>query len=741
MKLDVYSPCPGGLDKKIKFCCGDMLSHLELIQGQLDGEQFQSALQSLDQQLAKTPDRACLLALKYEAQRAAGNREGASDTLQRMRERFPDNPIVAAHLAVERSLETLELRSEDDDQEASEAIVRQRIQDEICRGRESIALMQDALAASRDTMHYQVYEAIRTLGPSLLVLRRNAAAREFIFLAARLAGDTDQEVATAVSAFLAEPSISLLQRVEWLMPDAPPGVPWQAEYNAAARLGRRAQWRSALDQLETLASQHGEHPLLLRGIAFLAEVLGETEKAAATLRSLARLLDPMAACECEALAIELDLLDGRATQTMASFEIEFADASTALEQLQSSTRLAMFNPPPQFFQSRNQPPPRAIFHLLDRERRTEAPATDGSDLPRILTAILFYGKETDRPARLRWQTSDDLTMEQSRSAMQSVLGDLWQEPRRTTIGFRLGSLHPVGRNVPYFPQVPVSVWRQAEAATPLHAFLELWPDCPQPLFGGRTPRQAAADRSLHGTLQAAICLLESYGSKGLGPADAESLRSALGLESWPLDLPCPEDVYETPPVRLARINFQSASDENLAAYYLLAARLRARFALERIASEILKRPPSDVLPTADATYATLGMITPDAEEAISYLEKAQQATTKLGASPAEYLLRELRVRLQTRPEDAEPLQRIISTLTTRYASEPGVREGLVAILVEAGIIQPDGRPRRTMGGTEGAATPSELPVGATSNIVVGNPPAAEPAKEPAASKLWLPGQD
>ncbi len=737
MKLDVYSPCPGGLDKKVKFCCGDMLTQLEMVQGQLDGEQFQNALQSLDQQLAKTPDRACLLALKYEAQHAAGNREGATETLQRMRELYPDNPIVAAHRAVERSLATMPQSEEGD----NEATLHQRLQDEILRGRESIALMQDALAASRDTMHYQVYDAIRALGISLLSMRRNAAAREFIFLAARLAGDTDQELTTAVSAFLAEPTISLLQRVEWLMPEAPPDVPWQAEYNAAARLGRRAQWRSALDQIETLVRQHGEHPLLLRGIAFLAEILGETEKAAATLRSLARLLDPMSACECQALAMELDLLDGRAVQTMVSFEMEVSDATAALEQLQSSTRLAMINVQAQYFQSRNQPPPRAAFHLLDRDRLTGAPAADGSNLPRAMTSVLFYGKETDRPARLRWQTSDDLTMEQSLSALKGILGDLWQEPRRTTIGFRLSSLQPVGRYVPHFPQVSTSVWRQAEAATPRHAFLELWPDCPQPLLGGRTPRQAAADPAMQDTLQAAICLLESYGSMGLAPADAESLRSALGLEPWPLDLPCPEDVYETPPIRLARKNFQSASDIDLAGFYVLAARLRARFALERIGSEILKRPPSDVLPTADATYAMLGMITPDAEEAVSYLEKAQQAATKLGTSPAEYLLRELRVRLQTRPEDAEPLQRIISTLTTRYVSEPGVREGLVAILVEAGIIQPDGRPRRTIGGMEGAATPSELPVGATSNIVVGSPSAAEPAKEPAASKLWLPGQD
>ena len=51
MSLDVYSPCPGGFDRKIKFCCTDLVSSLDQIMTQLDGDQVQGALRSIDRQL------------------------------------------------------------------------------------------------------------------------------------------------------------------------------------------------------------------------------------------------------------------------------------------------------------------------------------------------------------------------------------------------------------------------------------------------------------------------------------------------------------------------------------------------------------------------------------------------------------------------------------------------------------------------------------------------------------------
>jgi hypothetical protein len=45
MALDAYQPCPCGIDKKIKFCCGaEIIEDLGKIETALDGDQRLGAL-------------------------------------------------------------------------------------------------------------------------------------------------------------------------------------------------------------------------------------------------------------------------------------------------------------------------------------------------------------------------------------------------------------------------------------------------------------------------------------------------------------------------------------------------------------------------------------------------------------------------------------------------------------------------------------------------------------------------
>ncbi len=45
MPIDLYSPCPGGTGKKIKFCCPDFVNELNEIERLIEGEQFAACLQ------------------------------------------------------------------------------------------------------------------------------------------------------------------------------------------------------------------------------------------------------------------------------------------------------------------------------------------------------------------------------------------------------------------------------------------------------------------------------------------------------------------------------------------------------------------------------------------------------------------------------------------------------------------------------------------------------------------------
>ncbi|HMC12004.1 MAG TPA: hypothetical protein VKH44_11970, partial [Pirellulaceae bacterium] len=71
MSLDAYQPCPCGIDKKIKFCCGaEILDDLTKIDDALAGEQRLGALDLCNRLLEKKPDRPCLLMHKATVQMA-----------------------------------------------------------------------------------------------------------------------------------------------------------------------------------------------------------------------------------------------------------------------------------------------------------------------------------------------------------------------------------------------------------------------------------------------------------------------------------------------------------------------------------------------------------------------------------------------------------------------------------------------------------------------------------------------
>ena len=92
---------------------------------------------------------------------------------------------------------------------------------------------------------------------------------------------------------------------------------------------------------------------------------------------------------------------------------------------------------------------------------------------------------------------------------------------------------------------------------------------------------------------------------------------------------------------------------------------------------------------------------------------------------------ELSLRFAAR--DGRQVTRLIQHLQERHIEEPGVREALTRMLIEVGLLRPDG-------------TPAFGP-GAQGEMAAAEPPAAEPGKlwtpdsaEPGSggSKLWTP---
>ena len=112
MALDAYQPCPTGIDKKIKFCCGaDILDDLAKIDEALAGEQRLAALDLCNRLLEKKPDRACLLMHKSLVQLGLGEMAPCRDA--RDHERDQRAAQRDQHLRA-RQVEPLEPRAPSD---------------------------------------------------------------------------------------------------------------------------------------------------------------------------------------------------------------------------------------------------------------------------------------------------------------------------------------------------------------------------------------------------------------------------------------------------------------------------------------------------------------------------------------------------------------------------------------------------------------------------------------------------
>ena len=83
MALDPYSLCPGGREKKIRFCCPDMVKEIEQIERLFESNQTGSCLSFIENLEKNHPNCACLTAAKLTVFRTQGRWDDALKTRAR----------------------------------------------------------------------------------------------------------------------------------------------------------------------------------------------------------------------------------------------------------------------------------------------------------------------------------------------------------------------------------------------------------------------------------------------------------------------------------------------------------------------------------------------------------------------------------------------------------------------------------------------------------------------------------
>ncbi|NLX95668.1 MAG: hypothetical protein GXY83_05790 [Rhodopirellula sp.] len=707
MAIDAYSPCPGGTGKKIKFCCGDLLSDLQKIDRMLEGEQFQGCLNHVEALLKKTPDRACLLATRSMLLRGTNQPEAAQQAARDFLEKHPDNPIALADAA--------SLAAEQED------------------GRIAMELLQRALNASGESLEARVYAAMGDVAEALAAEGEIMAALPLLHAQAQLQHE-DPRPRELAAEIQQSPKIPVLLKDQRWLPDAPDGVPWKSKYDSAANAARLLQWSVCEQRLSTLVAEVGEEPIVWRSLATVRGWLADRDGAIEALRKYASLdVPPDDAVEAEALARLLsddplgDLVDVL-TVTYAVNDVSQLQTALTLSRQIDTDRVD-----PAALAQENEPPPRAVYHILDRAVAETTGEPRLQDLPNDLCLGLLFGRQTDREARLELMMVSTDELDQIKSIVASAAGQyLGDEISREQVG-RNSRTRRMG--TPRLRIPPDANRAAAQEIIRQHfddAMLQQWPRLPLGYLDGKSPEEAARLDDYRIRVSAAVMVVESWFESQEERFDFDRLRERLGLPiPQPID-PEQKDLESVPLIRWSRIQVDKLPDDRLLKVFPFAVAYHAVQAIEHLGRAILERPSLEGRQERLRVYGVLAFAHGATDRGLEYIDRGRKEAEAAGQSSASWDLQELQFRFARL--EGEEASRLMSHIDSRHGREPGVREALVRFLMQIGVIGPDGQPRampRTAAARDAAPEPEPGKLW--------TPESQQPAGEQ--RKLWVPGMD
>jgi hypothetical protein len=695
MAFDVYSPCPGGTGKNIKFCCPDMVGELEKINRMIEGEQYRAGLAHVNRLAEKQPTRPCLLATKALLLRVTGQMEEAQAVAAEFLRLQPDNPVALAESAILTAITE--------------------------GGKAAMALCQRAMGASGKELSGRAYAMLGMVAEALLAEGEVLAGRAVLSIQAA-ANPQDHAPMELLLRLNAAPGIPLWAKDQQRLAECPPEAPWRAEFEAALALCHSVQWTAAADQLLALAGQIGDQPAIWRNIALLRAWSADRPACIEALRKVAALdVPPDDAVDAEALA--LYLADDPLGDEVDLFDLDYAvtDAEELEVLLASSPRVTRLAIDTSAMADEDEPPPKAVYALADRPMPHSAEGLTLEAIPRNLCQAALYGRQTDREARLEVIAVSAADLPQVKQLLAEAAGRALGAVTREEVAERVSATRAM---LDYRWRLPPGTTpEQVRALVEEHerrVLLDQWPRLALGLFDGKSAEEAAGQEGCRLRLLGVVTLLEFWaGSRGVG-FDFNRLRERLGL---PLPEPIDPALFGTdrvPVSRLARVMVEKLSDEALVRHYYRALSAGATAAVRKLARAVIDRPSLAGREECSRAFRDLAQLAPDTDEALDYVDRGRAADEAAGRSSAPWDLMELHYRFQRL--EGEHIGRLLNHLHSAHGREPGVAEAVNQMLMQYGLIGPDGRPV--------AHVPAPPP---QPEIVVPGP------ASPTGGELWTPG--
>jgi hypothetical protein len=690
-----------------------LLGELDKLEQLLGSEQPAAALDLADNMNKKHPDRACVLYYKAMLEGELKGPEAAKGTVARYIEVYPDNPVALVEKAV------LQAESEG--------------------GKAAALTLQRALEVTASEIPQQIYGALGVVAQALLAQGHILAARGYLLMQIAFSEARDPGPMNLLARINTNAGIHLLLKQDHNLEDCPANVTWKADFQAALEAAHKGQWRVAAEKFAALAPKAGNAPVVLRNLATLrgwnADELGASEALKAYAASPDVPLDDAVEAEAVAQLIDEDNIDQVDVLTLRYPIRDF-------DQLQAKFFVHPLTPRLPFDLSRlateDQPAPKSGFFLLDRPTPASGANITPEDAPRIVGQALVYGRETDRDARLEVVTYRTEELDAARKTLATVAADAI-DPNPT---------EEVADQIPAVQHLLSWNWRLPEdtkpeqrlqlmAAERRRVLLERWTNMPLKFLGGKTPAAAASEPRYRVPLLAAILILELTRDNAVGEFDYNELRAKLGLPvNGPID-PTHLPENEIPLDRFARLDLAKLDDAKLLRAFDQAAHFGHFLAARRFANEIIARPSVKGDLKASA-YGLLAQTEPDTTRALGYIQEARKQADAAGQSSAVWDLSELNLLLgQGQIAAAE---RVLNHIRAEHIREQGVAQALFQVLVDYGVVNPDGTPTAAAANLVAAgAGPGSASAPATASAGKIWTPGSEAAPSGKKSAIWTPG--
>ncbi len=712
MPIDAYSPCPCGSGKKIKFCCKDLLGDLQKIERMIEGEQYIACLSHIERLEQSNPNRACLMATKTLLLRVTGRDEDARKAVLEFSQHHPGNPLALCELATLTALDE--------------------------GGQVALPILEKAIAASEGNFSGRLYESISAIVQVLLSEDHFLAARALALFLASIVGQDDPAMEILMR-------LNAMQNVPLVVKDGrglqqcPDDAPWKADFDAAFRLAGQARWSEAAAKMAELTRIAPQSTAVWRNLAKLRSWMADSKGAIEALNRFAT-LDVGLEEAVEAQSLALFLSDDPFGDELHVFEVSYMikDAAKLQEVFSASPRIAQAPMDPRAMNRQDDaPPPKAVYLFFDKPAPEADAVLDFAAVPRVVCHGVFYGKETDRDARLECFE----VLEQDRPLINQLLRqvDSEVEPLAKPSGNASRTHDLLNRQ-----------WRLPDGSS-REAFQKLadqyladvllarWVEMPLGLLAGKTPRQAAGDPACRVKLLAAIMVIDFWLEQSGARFDTNRLRSELGLPTLQTIDATVTPITSLPLVRLARVDVTKISDDDVLAGYRRAVSFGAQAAVERFGRELVGRESLAARDERLQAYRLLARMTDDPDEAIELIESGRRATLERGGSCANWDMMEMTLRFERM--EGEEVARLLSHFETRHGREPGVIEALTRLLMQMGVLRPDGSLAIPPGG-QAAAGPAIIVPGDSSAQEPGKiwtPDSAMGRSEGEKPKLWTPG--